>query len=334
MRLGGALWAWCALLCAGSSWAADQSSQQANQLIQSIKQRGGQCVPVSGGLGQKCTFQPGTFAGYPLRVTAYVPAGVSSISSFYVHFHGWLVGEGQTYESILRGFQFDKNLFEVAAIHNGVLIVPESKTYCVTFNEYFASVQNFNLFYAKMRSILRVGDAEKGEVFVSGHSGAQVAVGLLLRQALRPANAAAKITKVVLLDASYNYVDAIQAETDWVAQPGVGYERDLMVYYVPRWLSGISPGGGTEFGACLLAEKIFRKPAVFFDRTRLVRSDADFGVICKNKQIQKQPFDVERKHASGASVVVHGYVPKGPSNAHFQLAYDCMSRAWKGEVCR
>lgn len=210
-------------------------SVHSQTVLKQMRSFGAECSDLPQGGAFRCTFPPHSFAGYPKRVTAVIPAQLESVDRLHLHLHGWLVGNPPSHDrEVLNLFPFEKNFVKGAETKDSILFIPESEGRCDTFNSFFPQPKNSNRFLGKMREFLSSSRPDAGAISLSAHSGGQWSVGYLAAQARDSKNAAHQISSISLLDASYEQSPvhpSLQHVSDWVnADSG----RRLQVYYVPQ----------------------------------------------------------------------------------------------------
>ena len=206
-------------------------------LVANLVHEGFSCTDQNGhARGYICTSPPGFFPGYPKRVSLVISKQLASISHYHMHLHGWLL-HGATYESTLKDFDFEDR-FPDSEKNNSIMIIPESENHSKTFTTYFSKPEALDAMMRKVNSLVGRSDTDITSISLSGHSGAQVPVSMILRDS-QQSQYGKKINTVLLFDATYSDQSVFKPELQKKipATPG-SYQYDSIAQFRKWILSG------------------------------------------------------------------------------------------------
>lgn len=143
---------------------------------------------------------------YPQPVHVYIPKTLNRQASvnINIHFHG----------HNLNGFShFDKKFGDYGEYlsqskSNSIVIIPESKGNCATYDEFFKSPKNGEIFFQEITS--SVGDLNNKTYSFTGHSGAYRVLNTLLGYADLEKKLGSSLLGVGLMDATYGSTSNVE----------------------------------------------------------------------------------------------------------------------------
>ena len=213
---------------------ADNAKEMMSKaLVANLRNEGFSCTDRDGSAaGYLCISPVGYFPGYPKRVSLVISKKLTSVSHYHLHLHGWLLNKS-TYESTLKDFDFEDR-FPASEKNNSVLIIPESETHCRTLDNYFSKPGALDEMIRKVNSLVGRTDKDITAITLSGHSGAQVPVSMVLRDS-QQSYYGKKINTVLLFDATYSDKTVFKPQLE--NQAAGSYQYDSMVQFA-KWIQG------------------------------------------------------------------------------------------------
>ena len=204
-----------------------------NALVASLTHEGFSCTDREGtAAGYICTSPPGFFHGYPKRVSLVISKKLTSVSHYDLHLHGWLLN-GSTYESTLKDFDFEDR-FPAAEKNNSIMIIPESENRSKSFISYFSKPEALDSMIKKVNSLVGRRDDEITSISLSGHSGAQVPLSMILRDS-QQSQFGKKIDTLLLFDATYSDATVFKPAIAMAPTNAGSYQYDSMEQFT-KWI--------------------------------------------------------------------------------------------------
>ncbi|QDK43037.1 hypothetical protein DOM21_16560 [Bacteriovorax stolpii] len=170
---------------------------------------------------------------YPRPIHFFIPKNLNASipRHLFVHFHGHnLNGYDHFKRTTIPGEGYgDYGYFLADSGASGILVIPESLGNCTSYDQYFSSIINTNLFFSKIKEMTSTNE----NIHLSGHSGAYRVLNRITGYVVaNKLNAISKINSLGLFDATYGQVPAIEK---WLQ---LNLKENNQFYFMNAFVSG------------------------------------------------------------------------------------------------
>lgn len=169
------------------------------------------------------------YSFYPRPIHFYVPK--RDPEHLFVHFHGHnLAGYDHFKRTAIPGEGYgDYGHFLADSQVNGILVIPESAGNCTTYDQFFSSQNNSELFFSEIKKLTKL----KKNIHFSGHSGAYRVLNRLTGFIIsNKIPSLSKLSSIGLFDATYGEIPFIEA---WLQRQLAGNNE---FYFFNAFISG------------------------------------------------------------------------------------------------